>query len=408
MKEHSIFPQFLAGLLLLPMVAVPAAGAPPTVNGRLETIGPFRVLRVWGTPEEMGFAHGYLVGKGYIAATKEYLSNDALCESEKRSRGFPSAVRIPERAQEEIEGIFKGIVAAEGAAPLLPCVDRPLTLDDLLLDNAGDLIRAFACSGFTVWGDKAGEAGVITTRNLDYPVGGPVGLEEQMILVRHPKGKNQVAMVTWPGLIAAFTGINQHGVCTFMHTGNGRIIRTPKASYTPVALVLTDLLETARPADAHSLAETLLKQISPYAFTYLVRVVRPRVPGGSDMPERVFRIDASGVSENPGGSLACVTTNHYFDAAQAPIGGVSHSTMTRYSKLVRDMPATVTPQTAWEALRSVAPPLNIHSGTLHSLVVYPERRELDLAFATWKDKVISAPVGEPTRISFDELFGAHD
>ena len=37
-----------------------------SLNGRMERIGPFRVVRVWGEPNEMGFAHGYLLAKDII------------------------------------------------------------------------------------------------------------------------------------------------------------------------------------------------------------------------------------------------------------------------------------------------------------------------------------------------------
>ncbi len=47
----------------------------PKVNGKLEQIGPFRALSVWGTPQEMGFAHGYVLGDAYLAPAKEYYSH---------------------------------------------------------------------------------------------------------------------------------------------------------------------------------------------------------------------------------------------------------------------------------------------------------------------------------------------
>ena len=74
--------------------------------------------------------------------------------------------------------------------------NRPLHSEDLIHDNAGALFRAFACSGFTVWGEKAGKAGLITGRNFDYFVPGPLSLKEQMILVRHAAGMSKVATVT--------------------------------------------------------------------------------------------------------------------------------------------------------------------------------------------------------------------
>ncbi|MFQ5495566.1 MAG: hypothetical protein ACE5EX_09315, partial [Phycisphaerae bacterium] len=140
---------------LLPSGTV-AMAAPPQVNGRLERVGPFRLLRVWGTPEEMGFAHGFLVGKDYLAGAEEYARNvpAEVLKRDKRLRKLIGAAQLPESARQEINGIFDGIVAAVGKTPVFRRTGRRLRPDDLFFDNAYDFYRAFACSGFTVWGDK--------------------------------------------------------------------------------------------------------------------------------------------------------------------------------------------------------------------------------------------------------------
>ena len=141
---------------------------------------------------------------------------------------------------------------------------RPLRLDDLILYNARDMTRAMGCSGFTVWGQRAGDAGVITTRNFDFPVPGPKTLKAQLILVRRPKGKRQVATVTLPGYLGAVTGINEKGVCAFVHDGTGGRSRKLSGHPAPLGLVLKTLLEDASPGNVDDLATSLLKDISPY------------------------------------------------------------------------------------------------------------------------------------------------
>ncbi|MFQ5496248.1 MAG: hypothetical protein ACE5EX_12810, partial [Phycisphaerae bacterium] len=216
--------------------------------------------------------------------------------------------------------------------------------------------------------------------------------------------------------IGAFTGVNEHGVCAFVHDGDGSSIRKPKGKYTPVLLVLKELLETASPADAQARAETMIKKLVPYPYSYLLRIVTPRVGaahdghsthGTTDKPVRVFRIDASGLSDQPVASLSCITTNHYLDQAFSAKKNASQWTVHRYGVLKGRVASMLTQRAAWDALRAVGRGSK-EGGTLHSLVVYPERRMLDLGMATWKNGISPAAGAPPTRITFDQLFPPGD
>ncbi len=64
-RRNSVVVLVLA--MLLPAVVVRAAEPPIEVNGTLSTIDHVRVLRVWGTPQERGYAHGHLLAKDIVA-----------------------------------------------------------------------------------------------------------------------------------------------------------------------------------------------------------------------------------------------------------------------------------------------------------------------------------------------------
>lgn len=404
-KPMTALKRAVLAAVLLALAAAPLLAAPPRVNGKLDRLGPYPVLRLWGSPAEMGFAHGFLLWDKYLATLGELYANPPGGRpiDLEQLRPVLQSIDMPKSAREEMQGIFNGIVAAAGKTPDVPGQNRPLDLDDLLFTNAFDLLRAFGCSGFTVWGEKAAGAGVITARTFDFFLTGPAALDGQMILVRRPDGKNQVATVTWPGFIGGYTAVNDRGVCTFMHDGTGDRLGRPQRRNTPVGIVLKDLLESASPGDAHGRAKTLLEATAPYPFSYMVRVVTPRVPGNAEKPTRVFRIDASGIGENPLDSLSCITTNHYLDAALAPPADASEWSVKRYGILDKRLHKEITADSAWQALRDVSSG-NDQGGTLHAVVVYPERRYLDLGFARWDDKLIPATHARPTRISFDQLF----
>jgi len=405
MTYRKLLPQTLLVLLAATLSAGADKSAPPKLNGNLGKIGSIRVLQVWGTPHDMGFAHGYLVGQGIMDYLNESLTAvppDERAKVDKARLSLANVIHIPDGTLAEIRGLLDGISAAQDGVPLIKPLKRPLRLDDLILINATDTLRAFGCSGFTLWGERAGDAGVITTRNFDFPVPGPKTLRQQMIIVRRPAGKRQVATVTFPRYLAAVTGINEDGVCAFVHDGTGGRIRKPRGRYTPLGIVLKDLLESSGPKDVHQRAESMLKNIAPCPFSYMVRIITPRVSDGA-RPVRVFRIDPKGLGENAVGNGFCITTNHYINEGLTADAEASDWSRLRYRRLDKRIARPVTDEKAWASLKAVA--ASGRFPTLHSLVAYPERRELDIGFAKCKKGTVRpAPKCKPKRNTFDQLF----
>ena len=396
-------------LLVLGLVTstllVGAAAGQVKHNGRIERIGPFRVLRVWGDPKEMGFAHGYLVGEEFVATLPvlvQSLYGDNIAGYEQTVASLKDIVVLSGSNREEIEGIFEGIQRSRGESPEIELLHRRLRVEDLVFFNAMDMLRAFACSGFTVWGERAGEAGVVAGRNFDYPAFGPQMLDHQMIIVRQPDGRRKVASVTWPGYIGAFTGINDDGVGMFLHDGTGRRARQPEQRYEPTALMVKGLLETCQSGNVMRRARNaLIPRKSP--FSYMIRVVCSWQTAGGN-PAAVFHIDADGAGFSPVKRDSCITTNHYLDDAFQPVGDAYEGSLRRYAILEEHLTGDVTSASAWKALDAVAAS-DPRSGTLHALVLYPEKRRVELAFASWKEQFVPATRNKPVTISFDELFG---
>jgi hypothetical protein len=392
-------------LLLLAFGAVASADA-PHINGKLDKLGPYPVLRVWGSPEEMGFAQGYLKAKEIVEIISPAAGGDprALAIMDQAKHQLLSRISIPNDLRRELEAMYKGIVARLGDQATLKPLDRQLSVDDLILYNAIDLLRAFGCSGFTVWGDKAGKWGVITTRNFDFSLRGKLDVDTQMILVRTPKdGGHAVATITLPGHIGAFSGINDEGVCTFMHDGTGGRTMAISHAVTPMALTLTELLEEVDAASAHARAATMLDSGGAYPFSYMVRVVSPVADGTPPSPEWVFRVDPSGVSRNPIGDHTCITTNHYLEPDLKPAAEADSWSLTRYKRLDQRLSSAMDPAAAWAAQRAVASS-DENYPTAHTIIVYPERKRIDVAFATWNGRAVPAPESQPTTITFDQLF----
>lgn len=400
--------RFLFTLLLPALLTSAVVADQPQVNGKLESIGDIRVLRVWGTPYEMGYAHGYLIGGDFVRGLElggfVPIEGDPK-EIDRAKMQLLPVIKLPPRIAEELKGIFDGIVArAGGEAPKLKSLDRSLTYEDLVLHNAGDMLRAFGCSGFTVWGERAGKDELITSRNFDFAAMHKLAVEGGALIVRYPTGRTPVAMVTASCYLGAFTGISADGVCTFMHDGTGTRQRQPSGPATPLSVSLTGMLETMDVSDPLGYAERTLNEVGASPFSYMVRVIAPQPMEKGEAPVRVFRIDADGVSTNPVGNGVCITTNHYLKPDGAAVEGAHEWSLLRYRRLANATAnKPVTPESAFAALGSVAPE-NDFSGTIHSVVVCPKSRRLDLAVGKWQGKLVPATRFKPTTITFDELF----
>ncbi|MCO6438859.1 MAG: hypothetical protein J5J06_17330 [Phycisphaerae bacterium] len=396
--------------LALLIICSSTLAAGPKVNGRLESFGNISALRVWGTPKEMGFAHGYLLADRVLdSASFDYQgkSADERAVRDAMRSYLAGMLVLPPRVEEELEGILAGVKAKLGDQAGQKELGRPLNMSDLRFWTGFDAIRAVACSGFTVWGDRAGDAGVITTRNFDFELLGSKMLDRQILLIREPDGRNKVAMVTLAGYIGAFTGINEKGVCSFIHDGSGESTIDGFSSIKPLIPQLTEWLETTTPADAPKSAHALLKELGRYPFSYMFRVVTPRV--GDSPPERVFHIDTSGIGENAAGNGVCITTNHYVLAQLKPDDRADAWSKKRFNRLEDETRNPLTSADVWKAMESVAWS-DARTGTLHTVVVYPELRKMELAFAAVEDgRLIPAPKRGQVTITFDELFNKpHD
>jgi hypothetical protein len=389
----------------------PVAGQDASVNGRLRQVGPYRSLIVWGTPDEMGYAHGYLLArelKTSIARRIDAFRKLGWNEFDETQRNILSRVAIPEDVERELRGVLRGMNDALDNYTIVESLQRRINMDDLRLRNSEDLIRGFGCSGFTVWGDRAGKDKLITGRNFDFSLDSPASLGEWLILVRQPTGRMKVATVTIPGYLGAFTGWNEEGVCTFMHDGSGGSNAQLPGKTVPLALALTGLLEESSAGTVFARARKQLPRCTPYAFPYMARVIAPVV--NADLPPvHVFRVDQHGISENPVHADMCVTTNHYLDESfHAPTNEDNWST-TRYDRITSAITSedNLARDAAWETLGRVAVRGDKYY-TLHSLVVYPLSMQLDIAMARFANRVIAAPDMPPTTITFDQLFGPYD
>lgn len=176
-----------------------AAAAETSVNGELTFIGEgedeIAVLHLWGSPYEMGYAHGTLCAE----QVRELVGNLTGAVGE---FGVPMAMVdaawaqmepfVPERYLEEMRGL------AEGAGLDLQQVHRAHAIPDL---------SEFHCTFFGAWGDATADGHLHQIRALDYEMN--AGIQNHpALIVCEPDGQNAFVNVAWLGFVGSVSGMN--------------------------------------------------------------------------------------------------------------------------------------------------------------------------------------------------------
>ena len=402
----------LGCLTMLVGPLAPVVAAPPPVTGSLETVGGVRVLKLWGTAYERGYAHGYLVGRDTVAMfTGAVLDPRVLADPQQYETGvrggFATKMKIDPERREELKGLLDGIVAAVGPAGIrLERLNRNLEVGDLeAVNTMADWYR-FMCSSFSVWGGEAGGGETITGRNLDFLT--LPGLDTQHLLIVYLEpgaGKKRWVSLAWSGLIGAYTAMNEDGVTISMHDADGRKPSGP-GPFVPRSLALRDAMEAATGAEAVADVRRVLS-LAPSIGGNNIHVSSPFK--NQPQPAAVFEYDGDlaldggvtvrqGSLSPPPGWIVC--TNHYVQRGEPKEGGASDSTR-RYRVIeqallqARQTQVPIDAAFARKVMADVA-----CQGTMHTVVFFPNRKELWISLA--RPGAPAATV-EPVRLRLEDL-----
>ncbi len=184
-----------------PLVAAAAgaAEAAPEVKGELSSIGEGEdqiwLLHLWGSPYDMGYAHGVLCGEQVrsfyeqlIAAAERFGANTALLDAA-WAQMQPYA---PQRYLEEMQGL------ADGAGIDLAMIQRAHAIPDL---------SEFHCTFFAAWGDATSDGHLHQIRALDYEMN--AGIQNvPALIVCEPEGHNAFVSIGWLGFVGCVSGMS--------------------------------------------------------------------------------------------------------------------------------------------------------------------------------------------------------
>jgi len=208
------------------------------VNGDTLSVDGKKILKVWGSHYERGYATGYLLGDKIKEISENYFiyvffgGNSYLYENTRTY--FLDNFQIEEKYISETEGIIDGMIEAD-IVLFSDILGRDIDSNDILLSNAivdlsalGELNSnyEFGCSSLSSWGENtildpelSGE--LVITRNMDWTPH-PALLNNHLMVVQFPSETDEINWLsfTFPGFIGGLSSINENGLCAFMNMGN--------------------------------------------------------------------------------------------------------------------------------------------------------------------------------------------
>ncbi len=232
-----------------------------TVNGDTLTVAGKKVLKIWGTHSERGFATGYLVGEDIKYLADNYIVNHVYMGSNVIYQNvrtfFLSSFIVAAKYQDEAQGIIDGMDAA-GIDLYNNVLMRDFDKDDILMINAIvdliayadlDILSEFGCSSISAWGERtladpelSGE--MVITRLLDWTPH-PILHQKHLLVVHFPAENDEVnwLSLTFPGFFGALSGINEEGLTAFMNVGSNHT-QTNTQNLHPLLLSVRNGLES--------------------------------------------------------------------------------------------------------------------------------------------------------------------
>jgi hypothetical protein len=231
------------------------------VNGLITEIENKRIITVWGTHYERGYAQGYLLADDFIEVFNGYLIGEMLHGQSNTyhmlRKMFEVNFTVDEKYQQEAKGFIKGIDDSD-VSLFSKNLQRNIDATDVLICNTiPDLSTAAkkhfsqdylgGCSSLTSWGEATANTdlngSLVITRHLDWSSSSILSSKSIMI-IHNPIESDEQPWLSFgfPGMFAALSAINSSGVAVFQNMGNNNA-RTLDHAFKPILLTTRTAIE---------------------------------------------------------------------------------------------------------------------------------------------------------------------
>ena len=361
----------LSFLVCLLVLCPPARGEEPFRfpegkhgKGELKYRKDLPVLIAQGTPEEIGDQIGVLAVKP-VAAKMKVLVKDAI-QKRVGPVGWPLLVKactglfekFPPEYRKEVEAMARG---------------GGIDLEVLIVANTiPDVVHLGGCSALVVEPARSKTGGSLLGRNMDTEA--LAGLvEASLVIVRRPAGKHAFVSVTFPGLLACGSEMNDAGLVLAANdvwrTKDGSPKLEPRG--TPLLVAARQLMENCA---SRAEARRLLRDFK--ATTTGCAILADREGGA------VYELTPKNIIVRPAEEGICICTNHF---CSKELAVPTEERCWRYDKLeeYRKRPKLDVADVA-EALNDVSQ----GKATLHSMIFEPKtlRAHIALGAGTAKER----------------------
>lgn len=209
-----------------------------------------KVVKIWGTHQQRGYAYGYLLGADFNQVINNYVK-PVFGSNYLAARNIIIAgndLQIDVKYQNESQGIIDGMNAAGVNTTGLDATD--VLVGNCLLDLMGllGMKSGMGCSSLMSWGDATigsplmGKS--VLSRHLDWQINSTL-VNNQVLIIHQPSepGEQNWLLAGFAGMIAALSGMNTD-LGVFQHVmedynGNS----SHNMQYKPIWFAMRDALE---------------------------------------------------------------------------------------------------------------------------------------------------------------------
>ncbi len=215
-----------------------------------------------GDPLERGLTNGMLTQGLLLEQERVFVSQvRALVPSRSRQwmlrkfLGFFNRKldrHVPAEYQAEIYGLSR--YASDAFNDIAPPYQRLLYFHGAHdIGHALQDLALVGCTSFAAWGGHTADGKLLIGRNFDFHVNDDFA-KEKIVAFIDPDNGYRHAVVTWPGMVGAVSGMNEAGLTVTINAGKSDI---PFKAKTPIALLTREILQYAATiADAVRIAKT--------------------------------------------------------------------------------------------------------------------------------------------------------
>ncbi|MFC1483660.1 C45 family autoproteolytic acyltransferase/hydrolase [Candidatus Neomarinimicrobiota bacterium] len=359
------------------------------VSGTLADIQGIPLLTLWGTPYEMGYAHGYLYAPELIEYAEIDLGQPGAVDNYE-NLVLPNIHKytIPEEYLQEMEGLLHGIEARAGDSVYVAAIDRYLTFDDIIAnfcsDNIETLLGTEGCTSFSAWDTATADGAPITAHNYEHP-DNVINTGRYILIVRKPTpgtGTLPWISVALPGALHCDTGMNIEGVTLARQQVDDPRPVSATDGFCPEDLLYRKLLESARAASVIDDVSALLQEL----YTNGGEALLMSWPSGHGDCSAVFEVDGDlttghgfTVRQPKTGSPFLIQTNQFYERLQPSHSNRYALINARMTQILDGRSTPLTFEKAWELLGEVP-----QGGNLliqHAVVFEPDNMLMHVGFA---------------------------